>query len=75
VRDQEYDMTDFVITGLFHDLSKKRSSVMVQWKGDPEKNLGLIVPFGCSLDHVEAEAVKALAALKMELENPRIINE
>ena len=75
VRDQGYDMTDFVITGLFHDLSKKRSSVMVQWKGDPERNLGLIVPFGCSLDDVKAEAVKALAALKMELENPRIISE
>ena len=68
-------MTDFVITGLFHDLSKKRSSVMVQWKGDSEKNLGLIVPFGCSLDDVKAEAVKALAELEKELANPRIISE
>ena len=68
-------MTNFVITGLFHDFSKKRSSVMVQWKDDPERNLGLIVPFGCSLDDVKAEAVKALAALNNELENPSIISE
>jgi hypothetical protein len=69
------NMTNFVITGLFHDLSKKRSSVMVQWKDDPERNLGLIVPFGCSLDDIKAEAVKALAALNNELENPSIISE
>ena len=68
-------MTNFVITGLFHDLSKKRSSVMVQWKDDPERNLGLIVPFGCSLDDIKAEVVKALAALNNELENPSIISE
>ena len=70
---QELKLTDFVIRGLFHDLIKKRSTVNLQWKNDPEKNLSLLVPFGCSLSDLEAEAGKAIAAHKDELENPRFI--
>jgi hypothetical protein len=40
-------MTNLVITGLFHDTSRKRSLVTVKWENDPEKHLGLVVPFGC----------------------------
>jgi hypothetical protein len=44
-------MTNLVIAGLHHDTARKRSFVYLKWEDDPEKNLGLIVPFGCSLDH------------------------
>ena len=40
-------MTNLIITGLFHDTSRKRSLVSIQWENDPEKRLGLVVPFGC----------------------------
>jgi hypothetical protein len=33
-------MTTLVITGLFHDLGKKRSHVTVVWEEDSEKRLG-----------------------------------
>jgi hypothetical protein len=33
-----------VITGLFHDLARKRSTVSVVWDNDPEKRLRLPVP-------------------------------
>jgi len=51
------------ITGLFHDLVLKRSSVSVVWANDPEKRLGLPVPYGCSLDDLQAEAEKAMREL------------
>ena len=38
-------MTNLVITGVHHDTTRKRSFVYVQWEDDPEKNLGLGVPF------------------------------
>ena len=44
-------MTKLIITGLHHDTTRKRSFVYVRWEDDPEKNLGLMVPFGCSLDN------------------------
>jgi hypothetical protein len=36
-------MTVLLITGLHHDLTKKRSFVHFVWKDDPEKRLGLDV--------------------------------
>jgi hypothetical protein len=51
------------ITGLFHDLVLKRSTVSVVWGNDPEKRLGLPVPFGCSLDDLQVEAEKAMREL------------
>ena len=55
-------MTELLITGLHHDLSKKRSFVHFVWKNDPEKRLGLDVPFQCTLDNLPGEAKKALMA-------------
>jgi hypothetical protein len=60
-------MTDLVITGVHHDTARKRSFVYVRWADDPEKNLGLVVPFGCSLDDLQAEAAKAVKDLSVEL--------
>jgi hypothetical protein len=51
------------ITGLFHDLVLKRSTVSVVWGNDPEKRLALPVPFGCSLDDLQVEAEKAMREL------------
>jgi hypothetical protein len=39
----------------------------VRWEDDPEKNLGLPVPFGCSMDNVRDEAAKAVKALSEDL--------
>jgi hypothetical protein len=60
-------MTELLIVGLYHDLSKKRSSVHFLWKDDPEKRLALDVPFQCSLNILPDEASKALKALSEEL--------
>ena len=60
-------MTELLITGLHHDLSKKRSFVHFVWKNDPEKHLGLDVPYQCTLDNLPNEAKKALKALSDEL--------
>ena len=67
VADVGQQMTNLVITGLHHDTARKRSVVYVRWEDDPEKNLGLIVPFGCSLDDVKDEAAKALKELAIDL--------
>ena len=58
-------MTNLVITGIHNDTDRKRSFVYVRW--EDEKNLGLVVPFGCSLDNVRDEAAKAVKALSAEL--------
>ena len=60
-------MIELSITGLHHDLTKKRSFVHFQWKNDPEKHLSLDVPFECILDRLPKEARKALEALSEEL--------
>jgi hypothetical protein len=60
-------MTELLITGLHHDLSRKRSFVHFQWKNDPEKHLSSDVPFECTLDRLPKEARKALEALSEEL--------
>jgi hypothetical protein len=65
-------MTTLVITGLFHDLSKKRSHVTVVWEDDPEKRLGLPVPFGCTLEQLSSETEKTIRAFSKELESATI---
>jgi hypothetical protein len=60
-------MTELLITGLHHDLSKKRSFVQFVWKNDPDKRLGLDVPFQCSLEDLPVEAKKALEIASVEL--------
>ena len=60
-------MTGILITGLHHDLSKKRSLVYFVWKSDSEKHLGLDVPFQCTPEDLLDEARKALKALSDEL--------
>jgi hypothetical protein len=60
-------MTNLVITGVHHDTARKRSFVYVRWDDDPEKNLGLVVPFGCSLEDLQAEAARAVKELAVEL--------
>ena len=68
-------MTDLVITGLHHDTARERSVVYVRWADDPEKNLGLVVPFGCSLDDVKDEAARAVMALVAELTSATVRTE
>ena len=65
-------MTELLITGLHHDLRKKRSFVHFVWKSDPEKRLGLDVPFKCTLEDLPHEARKALKALSEELASATI---
>ena len=60
-------MTNLVITGVHHDTARKRSFVYVRWDDDPEKNLGLVVPFGCNLEDLQAEAARAVKELAVEL--------
>jgi hypothetical protein len=60
-------MANLVVTGLHHDTGRKRSIVYVCWQDDAEKSLGLVVPFGCSLDDAQEEAAKAVRALAAEL--------
>jgi len=60
-------MTNLIIAGLHHDTNRSRSIVYVRWQDDPEKNLGLVVPFGCSLNSLTEEARNAVAALVTEL--------
>lgn len=52
---------------LTHDLARKRSLVTLVWDNDPEKRVGLPVPFGCSLADLRSEAEKALRALATEI--------
>jgi hypothetical protein len=62
-------MTTLVITALHHDVFKNRSFVMLSWKDDPEKRLGLPVPLDCPREQLKAEAEKAVRALARELES------
>jgi hypothetical protein len=67
-------MTKLVITGLHHDTGRKRSLVYVRWEDDPEKNLALAVPFGCSLDDLQTEAAKAVKELAVELTSATVVS-
>ncbi len=60
-------MTTLIIEGLNRDVLKKRSIVTLKWEDDPEKRLGLVVPFDCPL-----EAEKAVRVLAKELESATI---
>jgi len=60
-------MTKLIIAGVHHDTNRSRSIVYVRWQDDPEKNLGLTVPFGCSMNTLKEEATKAVEALVTEL--------
>ena len=65
-------MTTLIIDSLNRDLLKNRSIVVLKWEDDPEKRLGLIVPFDCTPDTLRAEAEKAIRALARELESAMI---
>jgi hypothetical protein len=67
-------MTTLLITGLHHDTARKRSFVNVRWENDPEKQLGVIVPFGCSLESARDEATKAVKALSEELASATVVS-
>jgi hypothetical protein len=67
-------MTTLKIVNLHHDFSNKRSLVTVVWEHDPDKRLGLVVPFECPLENLKAEAEKAVRALARELEAATIEN-
>ena len=54
------DQPSVTITGLFHDLTKKVSSVSVIWGDNPEMRMGLPVPYGCALQDLQAEAEKSM---------------
>src|SRR6201999_883380 len=64
-RRQRHSMANRSVTiaALGHDFVRKRSIVTLVWDDDPQKQVGLPVPFGCGLDEVRAEAEKALRAL------------
>lgn len=62
-----------VVTHLSHDLQAKKSFVSFVWSDDPTKRLGLEVPFGTSLDDVEAEAAKAVSSLADELRASELV--
>jgi hypothetical protein len=68
----EPTMTTLTIDGLNRDVLKKRSIVTLKWKDDPEKRLGLIVPFDCTPDTLRVEAEKAVRVLAEELESATI---
>jgi hypothetical protein len=55
------------IAALHHDLVAKQSYVTVAWDGTPDRRSVLPVPFGCGLDKLEAEAVKAVRSLATEI--------
>lgn len=56
-----------IITHLSHDLQAKKSFVTFVWSDDPAKRLGLEVPYGTTLDNVEAIAAAAIAEFTAEL--------
>jgi hypothetical protein len=66
-------MTNLIITSLWHDTARKRSFVSVRWEDDAEKHLSLVVPFGCTLDNVQAEAIKAVKTLSEELASANVM--
>ena len=65
-------MSVLKIKSLHRDILSNRTFVEVIWKDDPEKRLGLPVPFDCQLDNLKAETEKAVKALARELESAMI---
>ena len=65
-------MTTLIIGKLYRDLTNKRSVVTLTWVDEPEKRLGLILPFDCAPENLKAETEKAVRALAKELETATI---
>jgi hypothetical protein len=55
------------ITQIIHDLHKRSSYVTMVWDGQPDKRLGLPIPYATKLEDVAAEAHKALQAFAGEI--------
>lgn len=55
------------VTGLTHDLVRRRSIVSVVWDDDSEKHLALPVTYGCDLNSVREEAERAVRGVSAEL--------
>jgi hypothetical protein len=68
----EHAMTTLKIEGLSRDFIKKRTHVTVVWADNPEKRLGLPVPFDCDPADLRTETAKAVRALIKELESATI---
>jgi hypothetical protein len=68
VTDGASAMTTLIIGNLFRDLTKKRYIVTFTGEDDPEKHLGVVLPFDCTFENLKAEAEKAIRALAKELE-------
>jgi hypothetical protein len=64
-------MTTLIIDGLNRDVLKKRSIVTLKWEDDPEKRLGLVVPFDCPLDTL-GQKRKRPSGCSKELESATI---
>jgi hypothetical protein len=60
------NLSGVTVIALTHDLIRKRSIITMVWDADAEKKVGLPVRYGCSLEHVRAEAEAALRALSTE---------
>jgi hypothetical protein len=60
------------ILGLNRDVIRNRAFVDITWEDDPEKRLGLPVPFDCQLDNLKAETERAVKALVKELDSATI---
>ena len=54
------------ITQVVHDLQKRNSYVTMVWDDQPEKRLGLPIPYATKLEDIAAEAHKALKAFATE---------
>lgn len=66
-KDSTMAASTLTIVGLSHDIAQKKSYLNFVWANDPSKRLGLEVPYGLSLDQIEAEARKSVDALSGEL--------
>lgn len=65
-------MSTLVITHLSHDIAAGKSVVSFTWSDDPNKRLGLEVPYGTTLETVETAARDAITALSRELGEARL---
>lgn len=52
---------------VIHDLQARASYVTLVWDGQPDKKLGLPIPFGTKIEDVQNEAAKAIKAFQDEL--------
>jgi hypothetical protein len=66
------DIQDLTIVSITHDLTQKRSFVMVLWDKNPDKRLSLPVPFDLRIEDLIPATKIALQELKTEMENARL---